>query len=119
MQSLVPIALAYVAANYFTLLLIKGQAIAPLASDPLGDGSDIFGTADRTIDYAVIGATATWYWQVGFVVSGHVAGLTLAQDRAIALYDDAKLAVRSQYWLLLVMVLFTSLSLWLLSQANA
>ena len=52
------------------------------------------------IDYGVIGSTATWYWQVGFVVAGHVAGLTLAHDRALALYDDAKLAVRSQYWML-------------------
>jgi hypothetical protein len=117
-HSLVPIALAYVSAHYLTLLLIQGQAIVVLASDPLGDGSDVFGTASHVINYAVIGATATWYWQVGFVVAGHVAGLTLAHDRAIAIYDQPRLAVRSQYWMLLVMVLFTSLALWLLSQAN-
>jgi hypothetical protein len=118
-HSLVPIALAYVAAHYFTLLLFQGQSIAFLASDPLGDGSDLFGTADSQIDYTIIGANATWYWQVGFVVLGHVAALTLAHDRALALYDRAKLAVRSQYWMLAVMVGFTSLALWLLSQANA
>jgi hypothetical protein len=118
-HSLVPIALAYVAAHYFTLLLFQGQAMAFLASDPLGDGSDIFGTADKQIDYTIIGGEATWYWQVGFVVAGHVAALVLAHDRALALYDDAKLAVRSQYWMLAVMVGFTSLALWLLSQANA
>jgi len=118
-HSLVPIALAYVAAHYFTLLLFQGQALAFLVSDPLGDGSDLFGTAGRTIDYGLIGANATWYWQVGFVVAGHVAALTLAHDRALALYDDAKLGVRSQYWMLAVMVGFTSLALWLLSQANA
>ena len=118
-HSLVPIALAYVAAHYFTLLLFQGQAMAFLASDPLGDGSDIFGTADNQIDYTIIGGEATWYWQVGFVVAGHVAALVLAHDRALALYDDAKLAVRSQYWMLAVMVGFTSLALWLLSQANA
>ena len=118
-HSLVPIALAYVAAHYFTLLLFQGQSIAFLASDPLGDGSNLFGTADSQIDYTIIGANATWYWQVGFVVVGHVAALTLAHDRALALYDRAKLAVRSQYWMLAVMVGFTSLALWLLSQANA
>jgi hypothetical protein len=32
------------------------------------------------------------------------------------LYDDPKLAVRSQYWMLAVMVGFTSVALWLLSQ---
>ena len=118
-HSLVPIALAYVAAHYFTLLLFQGQSISFLASDPLGEGSDLFGTADSQIDYTLIGANATWYWQVGFVVAGHVAALTLAHDRALALYDQAKLAVRSQYWMLAVMVGFTSLALWLLSQANA
>ena len=49
---------------------------------------------------------------------GHVAALVLAHDRALALYDDAKQAVRSQYWMLAVMVGFTSLALWLLSQSN-
>jgi hypothetical protein len=38
---------------------------------------------------------------------------------ALAMYDRATLAVRSQYWMLAVMVGFTSLALWLLSQANA
>ena len=118
-HSLVPIALAYVAAHYFTLLLFQGQSIFYLASDPLGEGSDIFGTADTQIDYGLIGADATWYWQVAFVVTGHVAALVLAHDRALALYDDAKLAVRSQYWMLAVMVGFTSLALWLLSSANS
>jgi hypothetical protein len=116
--SLVPIALAYVMAHYFTYLLFRGQAMFFLVSDPLGDGSDLFGTATKQIDYGVIGSTATWYWQVAFVVTGHVAALTLAHDRALALYADAKLAVRSQYWMLAVMVGFTSLALWLLSQAN-
>jgi hypothetical protein len=118
-HTLVPIALAYVAAHYLTLLLFQGQALRFLASDPLGDGSDLFGTADIQIDYTLIGANATWYWQVGFVVAGHVLALTLAHDRALALYQDAKLAVRSQYWVLAVRVGFTSLALWLLSQANA
>ncbi|HEX2162303.1 MAG TPA: hypothetical protein VHF88_10845 [Thermoleophilaceae bacterium] len=125
--SLVPIAFAYVAAHYFTLLLYQGQAIVTLAanpfgflaSNPLGEaGTDIFGTADRSIDYGVIGATSAWYWMVGFVVLGHVAALTAAHDKALTIYSDVKLAVRSQYWMLAVMVGFTSLALWLLSQAN-
>jgi hypothetical protein len=125
--SLVPIAFAYVAAHYLTLLLYNGQAILSLsanpfgflASNPLGEaGTDIFGTADRSIDYGVIGATAAWYWMVGFVVVGHVAALTLAHDKALTIYSDVKLAVRSQYWMLAVMVGFTSLALWLLSQGN-
>jgi hypothetical protein len=118
-HTLVPIAFAYVMAHYLTLLLYEGQGISFLASDPLGDGSDLFGTADSQIDYTILGSNATWYWQVGFVVGGHVAALTLAHDRALAMYAQAKQGVRSQYWMLAVMVGFTSLALWLLSQANA
>jgi hypothetical protein len=126
-HTLVPIALAYVSAHYLTLLLFQGQSLlylgplpklGTLASDPLGNGSDIFGTADHAINFGVISSNQTWYWQVGFVVAGHVAALTLAHDRALAIYDKATLAVRSQYWMLGVMIGFTSLALWLLSQAN-
>ena len=119
MHSLVPIALAYVAAHYLTLLLFQGQAIclsprtrsatAPTSSAPPNAASTTRSSAP----------TATWYWQVGFVVVGHVAALMLAHDRALVVYDDAQRAVRSQYWMLAVMVGFTSLALWLLSQANA
>jgi hypothetical protein len=42
----------------------------------------------------------------------------LAHDRALALYGDARLAVRSQYWMLTIMVGFTGLALWLLAQAG-
>jgi hypothetical protein len=118
-HSLVPIALAYVSAHYFTLLLFQGQAIFFLASDPLGHGANLFGTADRAIDYSLIGSAATWYFQVAFVVTGHVMGLMLAHDRALAMYERPRQAVLSQCWMLVVMVLFTYLALWLLSQANA
>ena len=117
-HTLVPIALAYVAAHYISLLLLQGQALAFLASDPLGRGDDLFGTADSTIDYGFIGAETFWYLQVGFVILGHVGALVLAHDRALAVYRDARTAVRSQYWLLAVMVGFTTLALWLLAQAR-
>jgi hypothetical protein len=118
-HTLVPIAAVYVAAHYFTFLLYEGQGVIYLASDPFGQGWDLFGTSTVGIDYGIISQTATWYVQVGFVLCGHVAGLVLAHDRALALYDDVKLAVRSQYWMLGVMVGFTSLALWLLAQAVA
>ena len=117
-HSLVPIAMAYVAAHYFTLLLYQGQAIVYLASDPLGDGSDIFGTADNQVEYGLIGSDVEWYVKVGFIVAGHVAALILAHDRALALYRDARQAVRSQYWMLGVMLGFTLLAVWLVSEAN-
>jgi hypothetical protein len=114
-HTLVPIAFGYLLAHYFSLLLFQGQALAYLISDPLGDGSDLFGTAGATVDYTVLSASAIWYVQVGALVAGHVAGLVLAHDRALVLYRDVQDATRSQYWMLVVMVGFTCLGLWLLS----
>jgi hypothetical protein len=114
-HSLIPIALAYVVAHYFSALAYQGQAMASLVSDPLGDGSNIFGTASATIDYNVISATGIWYVQVAALVLGHASGLTLAHDRALTVYRRVRDATRSQYWMLAIMVGFTSLGLWLLS----
>ena len=117
-HSLIPIAFAYALAHYFSLLVYQSQAMAYLISDPLGKGSDLFGTAGSGIDYNVISGNAIWYVQVGALVCGHVAGLLLAHDRALATYPDVREATRSQYWMLVVMVGFTSLGLWLLSAVN-
>lgn len=114
-HTLVPIAFGYLLAHYFSLLVFNGQWLFYLVSDPLGDGSDIFGTAGYVADYTFLSASAIWYVQVAALLAGHVAGLMLAHDRALTLYRDAREAVRSQYWMLVVMVGFTCLGLWLLS----
>jgi hypothetical protein len=116
--ALVPILAAYVVAHYFSLLVYNGQDVARLASDPRGDGSDIFGTAASTIDYGVVDATAIWYVQVAALVLGHVAALVLAHDRALVIYGNHRDATRSQIVMLALMVCFTCLGLWLLSAAN-
>jgi hypothetical protein len=117
-HTLVPIAFAYVLAHYFSLLVWQGQAIGYLASNPLGHGTNYLGTAHWHVNYSFIGSTGIWYVQVLALVVGHVSGLTLAHDRALATYPSAQQAVRSQYWMLVVMVGFTSLGLWLLSAVN-
>jgi hypothetical protein len=115
----IPIALAYLTAHYFSLFVFQEQAqFTYLLTDPLGDGSNLLGIAKDPIDYGLIGATAVWYVQVGALVAGHVTGLVLAHDKAIAVYRDPRLAARSQYWMLALMVGFTCLGLFLLSQAN-
>jgi hypothetical protein len=116
-HTLVPIAVAYVMAHYVSLLLYQSQGVPALLSDPLGKGSDLLGWSGVGISYTWIGNETLWYLQVAFVIVGHVCGLILAHDRALALYDRASVAVRSQYWMLGVMVGFTSLALWLISEA--
>jgi hypothetical protein len=117
-HTLIPIAFAYILAHYFSLLVWQGQAIGYLASNPLGTHADLFGTAHWHINYDFIDSTVIWYVQVAALVVGHVSGLVLAHDRALGIYRSPLEAVRSQYWMLAVMVTFTCLGLWLLSAVN-
>jgi hypothetical protein len=120
-HTLIPIAFAYLVAHYFSFFVFQEQAqFTYLLSDPLGTATtDLFGTASGTVDYQLLSANAIWYVQVGALVIGHVAGLTLAHDRATAYWGDYRQAARSQYWMLAVMVAFTCFGLYLLSVANA
>jgi len=76
-------------------------------------------TADWHVNYNFIGSTGIWYIQILALVAGHVSGLTLAHDRALATYRSTNEAVRSQYWMLTVMVAFTSFGLWLRGRVAA
>jgi hypothetical protein len=120
-HTLIPIAFAYLVAHYFSLFVFQEQAqFTYLLSDPLGTAhTDLFGTASGGIDFGLLSANAIWYVQVGALVAGHVLGLTLAHDRALAYWSDYREATRSQYWMLAVMVAFTCFGLYLLSVANA
>ena len=113
-HSLVPIVLAYVVAHYFSFLVLEGQLGLVRLSDPFGLGWDLFGTDDWIINYARLSPVAIWYVQVAAIVIGHVGGVVLAHDRAIAMFDRAA-AVRTQYALLAVMILFTASGLLILS----
>jgi hypothetical protein len=113
---LVPIAFAYLVAHYFSLFVIQGQFAIPLASDPFGRGWDLFGTADFAPNLAVVSPETVWYVQVVALTAGHVAGLAIAHDRAVSLFEDRRAALRSQYPMLGLMVLYTVGGLWLLSQ---
>jgi hypothetical protein len=119
-HTLIPIALAYLVAHYFSLFVFQEQAqFTYLLSDPLGTAhTDLFGTASGGIDFTILSANAIWYVQVGALVVGHVLGLTLAHDRALVYWSDYRQATRSQYWMLAVMVAFTCFGLYLLSVAN-
>lgn len=80
----------------------------------------VIGTSSATVDYTWVSATTIWYVEVGALVIGHVAGLVLAHERALVSFEsDTQVATRSQCWMLVVMIAFSSLGLWLLSAANS
>jgi hypothetical protein len=114
--SLVPIAIAYQMAHYYTYLLIQGQMIISLISDPLGWGWNLFGTAGFDPRYGIVGASFVWYSQVALIVVGHVIAVYLAHSISLRLLRDPGRAFRSQLPMLVLMVLYTITSLWILAQ---
>lgn len=114
--SLVPIAIAYHMAHYFSFLLVHGQRLIPLLSDPLGIGWDMWGTAAYRVDIGLVGARFAWYSAVIAIVLGHVIAVYLAHLIAMRLWCNRAVAIRSQYPMLVLMVAYTVISLWILAQ---
>ncbi len=112
-HSLVPIALAYSVAHYFSLFVFEGQNGWRLLSDPLGRGWDLFGTADHTVDYLALGTGAIAATQTVAIIIGHVAGVVLAHERALEDVGEQRAAV-SQLPMLVAMIGFTVTGLTLL-----
>ena len=85
---LVPIAFAYIGGPL--LLAVRssrGSSSSRSLSDPFGRGWDLFGTVDFAPNLAIVSHETVWYVQVGALVVGHVAGLAIAHDRAVALFE--------------------------------
>jgi hypothetical protein len=115
-HSVIPIAAGYAIAHYFSLLLLDGQLTYILASDPLGRGWDLFGTAANAVDFTAVSPRTISLVQVAAIVGGHILGVVLAHDRAVRLAGPGHRAAArvSQYPLLAVMVAFTLGGLFLL-----
>jgi hypothetical protein len=114
--TLVPIAIAYHLAHYLTYLLIQGQYIIPLLSDPFGYGWNLLGTAGYRVDIAIVGARFAWYTAVIAIISGHVIAVYLAHVKAAQRLQDHRAAQRSQYPMTALMVIYTVCGLWIIAQ---
>ncbi len=114
--SLIPIALAYHLAHFFSFLLVQGQLLIPLASDPFGAGWDLFGTVDYRVNIAVVNARIAWFVAVAAIVVGHIISVYLAHVIALRTFQRRAPALRSQFPMLALMVGYTMLSLWILAQ---
>jgi hypothetical protein len=104
--TVVPIALGYTVAHYFSLLVLDGQTTWILASNPFGlAGVDLFGTYRNVVDLTAVSSELIALVQVGAVIAGHVVGVTLAHERALLSARRARAS--DQLPLVLVMVAFT------------
>ena len=113
--TLIPIAVAYHVAHNLGYLLLRGQELIPLLSDPLGRDWDLFGTAGWSPDLTLVGARFEWYVAVGAVVAGHVIAIWLAHRLMLHQVPAPRKAVAASLPLTVLMVGYTALSLWVIA----
>ena len=114
--SLIPIALAYHVAHFLLFLLIQGQLMVPLISDPFGQGWDLFGTANYRLNFKIMSPTFFWIISVTSIVIGHVIGVVVSHLIAVKTIRDRHKAFKSQYPMLALMIFYTIASLWIITQ---
>ncbi|MFJ9077145.1 hypothetical protein ACIRO3_18185 [Streptomyces sp. NPDC102278] len=95
-HSLVPIALGYLVAHYFSLLVTEGPRTVIMAA----------GTDNAPEPLPPLGPGALAALQVIAVVTGHVLGVIAAHDRSVRLFPPTK-AVAGQLPLLALMITYT------------
>ncbi|MGK8208182.1 hypothetical protein ACRS8P_13920 [Burkholderia cenocepacia] len=113
--AVIPVAVGYNVAHYFTLLASQGPDIVRLISDPLGNGWNLFGTAFHHTGTPILPADLVWHIQVAAILGGHVIGILAAHRIALRIFGTGKTAALSQFPTLVVMLLYTTAGLWILS----
>ena len=116
-MTLVPIALVYNAAHNYSYVMVQSQALIPLLNDPLANGWHLFpALATYKPSFALAQASTVWFAQIILIVVGHVIAVYLSHLKAGEKFRTAQRALLSQYPMLLLMVMYTMTSLWILAQ---
>ncbi|GAA2387230.1 hypothetical protein [Dactylosporangium salmoneum] len=102
-HTIVPIAVGYVVAHYWSLFILEGQRTVAL----------LFGNGDFQPYSGIITPLGVANLQVTVIVLGHLVGTVLAHDRALRLFPRAR-ALTGQVPLLALMVAYTVAGLFLL-----
>ena len=113
-HSVIPIIVGYIFAHYLSYFVGVGSRTLILASDPLSNGANIFGTGTwNDVVWLSYHPTLLANLKVGGVVLGHVVAAVVAHDRALRLLPPRH-HLTGQIPLLTAMVAFTSIGLLLL-----
>ena len=112
--ALLPIAVAYTIAHYLRFLMVDGQKIISLASDPFGLSWDLFGTAGYRIDFGLPETLHLWSLQVGGLFLAAVLSVYLVYRIASQTLSGRWEALRGQMSSTVFAAGYMILSLWLL-----
>jgi hypothetical protein len=109
--ALVPVAVAWLVAHDVALVFVDTQSIVAIASDPFGQGWDLFGTIDNGYWFPSVSLIA--WLQAGALVAGHVAAAVVVHDVLVTRHRPS-VAVRSSAPMLLLVAASAASAMWLL-----
>ena len=116
--TVLPIALGYHIAHYYTAFLVEGQYLWAMIEMAFEAGHDHHGH-DHHVTTGFFNTTDSmrriWLTQAGAVVLGHVIAVMLAHAVALRVFGTARRALLSQAPLALFMIGYTFFGLWLLA----
>jgi hypothetical protein len=116
LPSLVPIAFGYLLAHNVDYLAINGQLLIHQASDPFGNGLNIFGTVNYEANRNLIPTAVVWYLEIVLIIGVHIAAVVLAHGYLGRVARTESQGRRAEWPWIAAMVGYTMTSLWLLAQ---
>jgi len=116
--TVLPIAVVYNMAHYWTLLLTRIPKLPYLVSDPFGYHWHLLGLG-RPAEPPPLNMSAIWNTEVALILVGHLAGVYLAHRIALRVFPSRRDAILSQIPMLILMVSYTVMGLWVISQPLA
>jgi len=117
--TVLPIAIVYNMAHYWTLLLLQIPKLPYLVADPFGAGWTLPGLGSPPAEPPPLDMAPIWNTEVMLIVGGHLIGVYLAHRVALRVFDSRRAALASQVPMLVLMMTYTVLGLWVISQPLA
>ncbi|WP_294225661.1 hypothetical protein [uncultured Shimia sp.] len=117
--TVLPIALGYHFAHYFTSFLVEAQYALIAATDPWATGEDFLGLGQVYVTTGFFNSQDSvrvlWLCQASGVVVGHIVAVLLAHAVAVRHFGSGRAALLSQVPLAIFMICYTFFGLWLLA----
>ena len=112
--SILPVALFYHLAHNAMHFFMEAARILPVLGDPFALGWNLFGLAAH-LPAPLLSLETVWWIQLVLIVAGHLYGVLVADRLARRLFPEPRLALRALAPLILVMILYSAFSLWLIA----
>jgi hypothetical protein len=112
--SVIPIAVVYNFAHYYTVLLNIVTPLPYILSDPFGRGWNLLGLT-QTTEQPPLDMGGIWNTEVAVILAGHLASVYVAHVIAVRVFPSQHIALRSEIPLLFLMVAYTFFGLFVLS----